>query len=205
QFYRVNPVKQVFHGLDHVAAIRSRLNENLQVVSFGVSPQDSLLHDVRRRHRPASTLPLGERVNLPVSCQPVEELLHRRAWRVTVGNSSLRLSFGRMAHTRTQEGGTTSRSSTRRSFIQRRGASTSLSHDGFSQAPHQLKLLLAMMWCRQALMSRRSSCSGRAGTVLTRVVGCPNRRFAETHGGSSENKNKCGWASRSAIRVTQRR
>src|SRR5438309_9210491 len=49
------------------------------------------------------------------------------------------------AHTLILAGGSTSRSSTRGSFIQRRGASTTLSRRGSSQAPHQLKLLLAIM------------------------------------------------------------
>src|SRR3989442_483265 len=77
QLYRVDLVKQRLHGLNHIAAIRSSLNEDLQVVLLGVSPQDALLHDMWRRHRPALPFPLLEGALSSSRVPPVEELLHR--------------------------------------------------------------------------------------------------------------------------------
>src|SRR2546430_1725207 len=77
QFYRVDPVKQRLHGLDHVAAIRSGFHEDRQPISFGVGSQHTLLHHMGRLHRPAATFPFRNGVSLRAPFQPIEELLHR--------------------------------------------------------------------------------------------------------------------------------
>ena len=56
-----------------------------------------------------------------------------------------------------QAGGKRSRVSCRAPANHRVGAITILSGLAFSQAPHQLKELLAMIWCLHRLMRRRSS------------------------------------------------
>ena len=104
------------------------------------------------------------------------------------------------AYIRTQVSGTISLVFKLGSANHRLGAITIFASFRHSHAPHQLKLLLAMMWCEQRLMSHMSWCGVQPTSCVTRTVGQRNFRLSRTQSGSSLNTKKDGLETLSAMR-----
>src|SRR5450759_2071012 len=73
-----------------------------------------------------------------------------------------------------------------------------------SQPAHQLKLLLAMMWCLHALINARS-CSGLSAFPVTKTADGSSESSARAHSGASENTMKWHSGQRFLMRLIARR
>src|ERR1035438_4698715 len=73
-----------------------------------------------------------------------------------------------------------------------------------SQPAHQLKLLLAIMWCLHALINIKS-CSGLSALPVTNTADGASGSSARAHGGSSEKTRKWHSGQRLLMRLIARR